>query len=123
MCIRDRSGVAKSPKRAFGLLGSNLASMLLQAGALWLILESIDTPVALVSALVVVVATSLLGGLVPIPGGVGVSEAVMTSFLVMAGVDQNSAFAAAVVWRVCTFYVPAAEGFFATKWLERGDYI
>jgi len=117
------SGVAKSPKRAFGLLGSNLASMLLQAGALWLILESIDTPVALVTALVVVVATSLLGGLVPIPGGVGVSEAVMTSFLVMAGVDQNSAFAASVVWRVCTFYVPAAEGFFATKWLERGDYI
>ena len=59
----------------------------------------------------------------PIPGGIGVAEAVLTSFLVLAGLDQDSAFAAAIVFRMATFYIPAGEGFFATRWLEAGDYI
>ena len=37
--------------------------------------------------------------------------------------DQDSAFAAAVVWRICTFYIPAGIGFFASKWLENGEYV
>ena len=46
---------------------------------------------------------------------------VLTSFLVLAGLGENEAFAAAVVFRIATFYIPAGEGFFATKWLEDGD--
>jgi uncharacterized protein (TIRG00374 family) len=69
------------------------------------------------------VATNLLAGLVPIPGGIGVAEAVLTSFLVLAGLGENEAFAAAIVFRIATFYIPAGQGFFATRWLEVGDYI
>jgi uncharacterized protein (TIRG00374 family) len=70
-----------------------------------------------------VVATFLLQGLVPIPGGVGVAEAVMTSFLVALGVEETVAFAATVTYRVITFYLPAFEGLFAMRWLERNDYL
>ncbi len=73
--------------------------------------------------LIATVATGLLGGLVPIPGGVGVSEAVLTAFLVLFGVDETTAFAAAVVYRVATFYIPAAAGFFSMRWLEDKGYI
>lgn len=117
------AGVVRSPKRTLGLFGSNLGSRVILGMTLWFILQGIDTPLPLVVCVVVVVATNLLGGLVPVPGGVGVAEAVMTSFLVMAGLDQDPAFAAAVVWRVATFYIPAGEGFFANRWLENGDYI
>ena len=117
------SGVLTSPKRTFGLLGANLASRIILAIVLFLILQAIGTPLPLVTCLVVTVATNLLAGLVPIPGGIGVAEAVLTSLLVLAGLDQDSAFAAAVVFRMATFYIPAGEGFFATKWLEQGDYI
>jgi len=76
-----------------------------------------------VTVLVATVATNLLAGLVPIPGGIGVAEAVLTSFLTYAGLGAEEAFAAAVVFRFATFYIPAAEGFFAMKWLEANDHL
>lgn len=113
----------KDPKRTFGLLGSNLASRTILAITLWFILQAIGTPLPLVVALVVTVATNLLAGLVPIPGGIGVAEAVLTSLLMVAGLGADEAFAAAVVFRIATFYIPAGEGFFAMRWLESNDYL
>jgi uncharacterized protein (TIRG00374 family) len=113
----------KKPGRALGLLGSNLATRLLMAGSLWLVLVAIDTQISFAGCLVAVVATNLLQGLVPVPGGIGVTETVMTGFLVGLGVDQTSAFAATITWRVITFYLPSAQGFFAMRWLERHDYL
>ncbi|MEA2001591.1 MAG: lysylphosphatidylglycerol synthase transmembrane domain-containing protein [Actinomycetota bacterium] len=113
----------KDPKRTFGLLGSNLASRAILAVTLWSILQAIGTPLPLVMALVATVATNLLAGLVPIPGGIGIAEAVLTSFLIVAGLGSEEAFAAAVVFRIATFYIPAGEGFFAMKWLERNGHL
>jgi uncharacterized membrane protein YbhN (UPF0104 family) len=117
------AGVLATPKRLFGMLGANLASRLILATVLWFILQSIDAPLPLVTCLVVTVATNLLSGLVPIPGGIGVAEAAMTAFLGMAGLDSDTAFATAVVFRIATFYIPAGQGYFATKWLQDGEYI
>jgi uncharacterized protein (TIRG00374 family) len=72
---------------------------------------------------VVTVATNLLAGLVPIPGGIGVAEGVLTSMLVFAGLGADEAFAVAIVFRIATFYIPAGEGFFATQWLEKNGYL
>jgi uncharacterized membrane protein YbhN (UPF0104 family) len=116
-------GVVANPKRLFGLLGVNLASRLILATTLWFILQAIDAPLPLVTCLIVTVATNLLAGLVPIPGGIGVAEAAMTAFLGLAGLDSDTAFAAAVVFRVATFYIPSGEGYFATKWLQEEEYI
>ena len=113
----------KDPKRTFGLLGSNLASRAILAVTLWSILRAIGTPLPLVTALVATVATNLLAGLVPIPGGIGIAEAVLTSFLIVAGLGSEEAFAAAVVFRIATFYIPAGEGFFAMKWLEKNGHL
>jgi uncharacterized protein (TIRG00374 family) len=115
--------VLRQPSRAFGLLGSNLFYWLILGTTLWLVLQAIDVNLSFGAALVVAVATDLLGGFVPIPGGVGVAEAVMTGFLTALGVDQSSAFAATITYRFITFYLPAFEGFFAMHWLERNEYI
>lgn len=116
-------GVLKDPKRALGLVGSNVASRLILAMTLFFILAAIGEPLPLVTCLVVTVATNLLAGLVPIPGGIGVAEAVLTSFLVLAGLGADEAFAAAVVFRIATFYIPAGEGFFALRWLQNRGYV
>ena len=118
--LRD---VLKDPKRGLGLLASNLASRLVLAIVLWFVLQAIDAPLPLLMCLVVTVATNLLAGLVPIPGGIGVAEAVLTSFLVLAGLPSEEAFAGAVVFRIATFYIPAGEGFFAMRWLQTGGYL
>lgn len=113
----------KDPTRALGLLGSNLASRTILAVTLWFILQAIGAPLPLVTALVATVATNLLAGLVPVPGGIGVAEAVLTSILMLAGLGADEAFAAAVVFRIATFYIPAGEGFFAMRWLETNGHL
>ncbi len=116
-------GVLREPSRALGLLGSNVAVNLIMAGTLYLTLWAVDGQIAFGLTLVAVVATSLLQGVIPIPGGIGVTEAVMTAFLVALGVEESIAFAATVSYRVITFYLPAFEGFFAMRWLERNKYL
>ena len=46
----------------------------------------------------------------PIPGGVGIAEAGLTAGLVSIGVPVEFAFPAAMLYRLCTFYVPPAYG-------------
>lgn len=116
-------GVIVNPGRLIGLLTSNLVSRVILAIVLWFTLQAIGAPLPLLTCLVVTVATNLLAGIVPVPGGIGVAEAVMTTFLVFFGLDSDTAFAAAVVFRVATFYIPAGEGFFAMNWLDREGYI
>jgi uncharacterized membrane protein YbhN (UPF0104 family) len=115
--------ILKDPKRTFGLLGSNLASRAILAATLWFILHAIGLPLPFVAALVATLATNLLAGLVPIPGGIGVAEAVLTSLLIVFGLSPEAAFAAAVIFRIATFYIPAAEGFVAMKWLESNGHL
>ncbi len=115
--------VLKDPKRTIGLLASNFGSRFVLALSMWLILLSLDVSLGIWSVLIATVATGLLGGLVPIPGGVGVSEAVLTAFLVIFGVDETTAFAAAVIYRVATFYIPSGAGFFSMRWLEKSGYV
>jgi uncharacterized membrane protein YbhN (UPF0104 family) len=118
------TAVLKEPRRALTLLGSNFLARLTLGFTLWLILRSIGIDdVSIPLALTVAVATNLLAGLVPVPGGVGIAEAVMTSWLVLVGVPETSAFAATVVYRMWTFYLPAIEGFLAMRWLEERDYL
>jgi uncharacterized protein (TIRG00374 family) len=71
----------------------------------------------------VAAGTSLFAGFMPVPGGVGVAEATMTALLATLGVDESAAFAVTAVYRFITFYLPALEGFFGSRWLERHDYI
>jgi uncharacterized protein (TIRG00374 family) len=90
---------------------------------LWLLLEAVGAPVSYTSALFVAAGTSLFAGFMPIPGGVGVAEATMTALLATFGVDSSAAFAATAAYRAITFYLPALEGFFGMRWLERNEYI
>jgi uncharacterized membrane protein YbhN (UPF0104 family) len=116
--------VLKEPKRGITLVTANFLARLALGLTLWIILRAIGVDdVSIPLALTVTVATNLLAGLVPIPGGVGIAEAVMTSWLVVVGVPEAAAFAATVVYRMWTFYLPAVEGFFAMRWLEKRDYL
>jgi uncharacterized protein (TIRG00374 family) len=115
--------VLREPTRAVGLLGSNFIFWNILGLTLWMLLGSVGSSASYGSALFVAAGTSLLAGFMPIPGGVGVAEATMTALLVAVGVDDSSAFAVTIIYRAITFYLPALEGFFATRWLERHDYI
>ena len=117
------AAVIRQPSRAIGLLLSNFVFWNILGVTLWLVLISLGNEVAYVDALFVAAGTSLFAGFMPVPGGVGVAEATMTALLVALGVDQSIAFAGTVAYRVITFYLPALEGLFGSRWLERNEYI
>ncbi|HEX6287142.1 MAG TPA: flippase-like domain-containing protein [Acidimicrobiia bacterium] len=115
--------VLRQPSRALGLLGSNFVYWNTLGLTLWVLLDAIGSPIGYGSALFVAVGTSLFAGFMPVPGGVGVAEATMVALLATFGVDQAAAFAATAVYRAATFYLPAIEGMFGTRWLRSNDYI
>jgi glycosyltransferase 2 family protein len=115
--------VLRQPTRAIGLLASNFIYWNVLGLTLWILLVAVGVDISYGSALFVAAGTSLLAGFMPVPGGVGVAEATMVALLVTMGVDQSSAFAVTAVYRVITFYLPAVEGFFGTRWLEHNGYI
>jgi uncharacterized membrane protein YbhN (UPF0104 family) len=61
--------------------------------------------------------------LLPIPGGVGVSEAGLALGLTRAGVPSDTALAIALANRFCTFYLPPLWGYASYRWLVRHRYL
>ena len=75
--------------------------------------------VGLADLLLINISVSLLASFIPIPGGIGVAELGLTVGLSAAGMPEDAALAAALLYRVSTFYLPPVWGFFAIGWLRR----
>ena len=69
------------------------------------------------------ISVSLLGSFVPIPGNIGVAELGLTVGLVAAGMTEEAALAAVLLYRAATFYVPPLWGFFAMRSLQRNGLL
>jgi glycosyltransferase 2 family protein len=70
---------------------------------------------------VVCTASSFLGGISPVPGGMGVMEAAYISGLTLAGVPEDVAIGATVLHRLVTAYLPPIWGWGSLVWLRRHD--
>jgi glycosyltransferase 2 family protein len=113
----------RSPRRLAMLFGGNLVSEVLFALALGVVVQAFGYSVGLHELLFINLAVSLLAGLVPVPGGVGVTEGGLIFGLTAFGVPQEVAFAAVMLYRLSTFYMPPIWGFFSLRWLERNRYL
>lgn len=115
--------VIREPNRALMLFGSNLAFFVLQGLALWFTVRAFGEAIPFTAALLVATSAGLLAGLVPIPGGVGVAEGVLTAGLVAVGVSSDVAMASAIAYRISTFYLPPVWGYVSFKWLTKNGYL
>jgi uncharacterized membrane protein YbhN (UPF0104 family) len=112
-----------SPRRLALLLGGNLASEVFFTTALGLFARSVGYTVPFADLLLIHLSVSLLAGLIPVPGGVGVSETLLTIGLVRTGMPEEAAFAAVIAYRASTFYLPPAWGFVSFRWLEKNKHL
>jgi uncharacterized protein (TIRG00374 family) len=119
---RSLDGLRSSHKLALLLLG-NLGSELLFAIALGLFARSFGYHITIAELLVINISVSLLGSLVPVPGNIGVAEFGLTVGLVGAGMTDEAALAAVLLYRIATFYLPPLWGFGAMVWLQRNRYL
>ena len=113
----------RSPRRLAMLFGGALATEFLFALALQTFARGLGFQVGIAEVIVINVSTSLLSSVLPIPGGIGVVEGGLTLGLVRAGMPEESAFAAVLLYRIASFYLPPVWGFFALRWLERYKYL
>jgi uncharacterized membrane protein YbhN (UPF0104 family) len=113
----------RSPRRVLMLFGGNLTAELLFALSLGIFVQAFGYSLALHELLFINMAVSLLAGLLPIPGGIGVAEGGLILGLTSFGVPQEAAFAAVMLYRFSTFYLPPIWGYFSLNWLERNRYL
>jgi uncharacterized membrane protein YbhN (UPF0104 family) len=116
---RTAARVLREPVKLLELFGGNMASQLMLAVVLGLCLRAFGQQVTMAELLVANTLTSLLSGIVPVPGGIGVSEATMTTLLVAMGIPQSPALAATLTFRIITFYLPPAWGVLSMRSLKR----
>jgi uncharacterized membrane protein YbhN (UPF0104 family)/tRNA A-37 threonylcarbamoyl transferase component Bud32 len=116
---RTAARVLREPLKLLQLFGGNMAAQLVLAGILGICLRAFGQQATLAELLVANTLTSLLSGIVPVPGGIGVTEATTTALLVGMGIPQSPALAATLMFRIITFYLPPAWGVLSMRSLKR----
>lgn len=115
--------VAAEPRKAAQLFGGALGSQVFFALSLDSAVHAYGGTVSFAAVVLTNSFASMVGGLAPIPGGMGVTEAGMIAGLTAAGVPQETAVAATLLHRTFTYYLPPVWGWFALKWLRDRDDI
>ena len=113
----------RSLSKLLQIFGGNLGNQLLFALTLGICLRAFGGSLNLATLLVIYVAAALFGGLMPVPGGIGVMEAALMTGLIAAGIDTTTASATALLFRLATFYLPPIWGWVAIRWLQRHSYL
>jgi len=113
----------RSPRRLGLLFGGNLATELLFATSLGIFVRAFGYSIGLGDLVLINVSVALLAGLLPVPGGIGVTEGGLIYGLTTAGMPETTAFAAVIFYRLASFYVPPIWGFFALRWLEKNKHL
>jgi uncharacterized protein (TIRG00374 family) len=116
------SGIADARHLAL-LLGGNLAGEILFSLTLGICVRALGYDLDLAELVLVNEAVAIFAGILPIPGGIGVTEGGLTAGLVAAGVPQAPALAAVLIYRLVTFYLPPIWGYVSMKWLVRNSYL
>ena len=115
--------VLRSPSKVTMLFLGNLTAQLMLAMILGICLRAFGERASFAGLVLVNTFVALFAGFMPVPGGMGVSEAALTAGLVALGIPNAAAMSTAIAYRLATFYLPPIWGSFATRWLKRHSYL
>ncbi len=117
------ASIAKTPRKLVLLVGGSVAAELFIAMALSVSLRAFDDHLRLPTLIVVITLASIIGGVSPSPGGMGVVEAGMILGLTAAGVSEADATAAVFIQRLFTSYLPPIWGWATLVWMRKREYL
>jgi uncharacterized membrane protein YbhN (UPF0104 family) len=113
--------LVNDPGQLGRLLAGAAVTQLLLAAGLWFALHAVGASASFGALIIVCTFSSLLGGIAPVPGGMGVMEASYISLLTLLGIPEDLAVATTLLYRLCTTYLPPIWGWGALVWLRRHD--
>ena len=114
--------LARSPARLAGLLLASACSTLVLAAAFVAtvyLMSATGAHQTLGALLVGFMIAGAVGNALPIPGGIGSTEAALVGLLALDGSPAGRATAAVILFRVITFWAPAVLGLIAGQHLRR----
>ncbi len=105
------------------LFGGAVAAQLLFAITLGCALHAYGQSLSLAALLVINTLASLIGGIAPVPGGMGVIEAGLIAGFTAAGVPATEAVAATFTARLFTCYLPPIWGYPTLAYMRHREYL
>ncbi|HEX6300082.1 MAG TPA: flippase-like domain-containing protein [Acidimicrobiia bacterium] len=89
------------------------ARLVLETAAFWLVMMAFGIEVTVLQAVATYAASQLVGGLPGMPGGLGVTEGSIALILAAYGFPASNTLAPIIVFRVVSYWLPAALSFLA----------
>jgi uncharacterized membrane protein YbhN (UPF0104 family) len=121
--MKDALQVLRMPNKVLALIGGNLGSEILFATTLAVVTRAFGYELPLSTFILINTVVSLFSSVIPVPGGIGVTEAGLTLGLTKAGIPDDTAFAIALSHRFITFYLPPIWGLMCFKWLTKNRFL
>jgi len=115
--------VVTSPRKVAYIFGGSILTQVTYALILGACLEAYGAHLSLAELLFVNTFVSLFGGIIPVPGGIGIYEAGLTAGLTAMGIDPATATAAVLTDRMITAYIPPIFGYISISWMTKHDYL
>lgn len=91
--------------------------------ALYASARAVGISISLSTAIIALTTSVLATSTIPSPGGIGAAELGAYGGLVSVGVDSHAALAVALLYRVCSFWLPLAFGSVAFAVVARRGYL
>jgi uncharacterized membrane protein YbhN (UPF0104 family) len=120
---REGLGVLRSPAKMLELFGGSLFSQLLFALTLGACVHAFGEDVPFTDLILINTVVSLFAGILPVPGGVGVTEGGISLGLTRVGIPSELALAIALTYRFAVFYLPPLWGYLSFRWLTARRYL
>ena len=115
--------IAAEPRKLVYVLAGSTLAQLLVILALGTSLHAVGQHASIATLITVNTLAGLIGGAVPVPGGLGVVEAGLIAGLTAAGIPQDQAVAAVLIQRFFTSYLPPVWGWATLAWMRRREYV
>ncbi len=115
--------LAEQPSKLVRLFGGAVVSQVLFALVLGASLHAYGASASLGELIVINTLASLLGGIAPVPGGMGVIEAGLIAGFTAIGIPNTIAVAATLTARLMTCYLPPIWGYPTLVWMRRREYL
>jgi len=121
--LTDVRALVHQPRKLVRLLGGAGIQQFLMAASLSAALLAFGVHEPIVLLLALSTLASFIGGIAPVPGGLGVIEATLIAGLTAVGVNPTIASASVLTFRALTAYFPPIWGWACLVWLRKHDYL
>jgi undecaprenyl-diphosphatase len=111
--------IARTPSKLLALFAGSVIITGSYTIAMIASLNAFGADVPIATAAVIYLAGSAVATAAPTPGGIGATEAALVAGYTVVGVDPSTAFAAVLLFRLMTFWLPILPGWLALVWLNR----